>query len=61
MIRTMLKMLAVFLALSFSNAVLTTSALAAKPQGCKAGTTKIPGDGSRCKCSGGQWECKKIR
>ena len=61
MIRTMLKILAVFLALSFSNAVLSTSALAAKPQGCKAGTTKIPGDGTRCKCSGGQWECKKIR
>ena len=61
MIRTVLKMLAVFLALSFSNAVLSTSALAAKPQGCKEGTTKIPGDGSRCKCSGGQWECKKIR
>lgn len=61
MIRTMLKMLAVFLALSFSNAVLSTSALAAKPQGCKAGTTKIPGDGTRCKCSGGEWECKKIR
>jgi hypothetical protein len=61
MIRTMLKMLAVFLALSFSNAVLSTSALAAKPQGCKAGTTKIPGDGTRCKCSDGQWECKKIR
>jgi hypothetical protein len=57
----MLKMLAVFLALSFSNAVLSTSALAAKPQGCKAGTTKIPGDGTRCKCSGGEWECKKIR
>ncbi len=61
MIRTMLKMLAVFLALSFSNTVLTTSALAAKPQGCKEGTTKIPGDGSRCKCSGGEWDCKKIR
>ena len=61
MIRTMLKMLAVFLALSFSNAVMTTSALAAKPQGCKEGTTKIPGDGRRCKCSGGQWSCEKIR
>ncbi|CAG0972221.1 hypothetical protein RHDC1_01343 [Rhodocyclaceae bacterium] len=61
MIRTVLKMLAVFLALSFSNAVLSTSALAAKPQGCKEGTTKIPGDGSRCKCSGGGWDCKKIR
>lgn len=61
MIRTMLKMLAVFLAFSFSNVALTTSALAAKPQGCKEGTTKIPGDGRRCKCSGGEWDCKKIR
>ena len=58
---TAVKKLAVFLALSFSNAVLSTSALAAKTQGCKEGTTKIPGDGSRCKCSGGGWDCKKIR
>ena len=47
MIRTMLKILTVFLAFSFSNVALTTPALAAKPQGCKEGTTKSPGDGRR--------------
>ena len=61
MIHNVLKMLAVVLVVSFSNTVLTTPALAQKPEGCKAGTTKIPGDGRRCKCSGGTWDCKKIR
>jgi hypothetical protein len=51
----------VLLAVSFSNAVMTVPAWAAKPTKCKDGTTKIPGDGRRCKCSGGEWSCEKVR
>ena len=61
MIRHLPKILAVLLTVSFSNVVMTTPAWAQKQDKCKEGTTKIPGDGKRCKCEGGTWECKKIR
>lgn len=61
MLRSILKVLSLLLAVSFSNAVMTVPAWAAKPTKCKDGTTKIPGDGRRCKCAGGEWSCEKIR
>jgi len=61
MSRSILNVLAICLVVTFTNAVVTPAAWAQKKTGCKAGTTKIPGDGTRCKCVDGEWSCKKVR
>jgi len=62
MLRSMLNVFAALVVLVSMNMAITTPAFAQKKEGCKAGTTKIPGDGRRCTCSSdGTWSCEKVR